>query len=313
MAQVILFYQKEFFKFNTDINSVKDTCIPLPLGLILGESIFTTTHYNHQLNAFFNLSKHITRLLDGASEIWDISTNKKENIRNEIILALSSFLNSHKSTTKNYSVRISLAIDSDQIIVHNSVEDMLKLFILFKELHQVPSKPGQKKLNLILDSSRMRTTIFSSNIKYGFYMQEKFLLRKAIKNGYDDILLCDQFGNIHESSANNFFLIKDDIIITPPLSSNVFDGIMRNTFINFALDNQKKIEIKKISFDEILNTDFAFLTNSVRGIQEISSITRNNLSIIFQNSKKTKVIKNLLLNFYKNMEKHCYEKTINNQ
>lgn len=50
---------------------------------------------------------------------------------------------------------------------------------------------------------------------------------EALENGYDEAIMLNYHGKVAEGSTENIFVIKDDIIQTPPLSAGGLEGITR--------------------------------------------------------------------------------------
>lgn len=53
-------------------------------------------------------------------------------------------------------------------------------------------------------------------------------------DGYDEAIVLDQHGHVSEGSAANIFMLRDGQLVTPPVSSNILEGITRRTIIEMA-------------------------------------------------------------------------------
>lgn len=92
-------------------------------------------------------------------------------------------------------------------------------------------------------------------------------LRHAKHNGFDDCLLQNEHGRLTESCIANLFIIKNGTLLTPSLDEGVLPGIVRSYLIkNFPI-----IE-SRITTDDLLECDGAFLTNSLMGLVHISQV-----------------------------------------
>ncbi len=71
--------------------------------------------------------------------------------------------------------------------------------------------------------------------------------------GYDQVLWTDGIENkfIEESGSMNVMFVIDDILVTPPLSDSILDGITRDSVLTLAHDLGYKTEERKISLDEL--------------------------------------------------------------
>jgi branched-chain amino acid aminotransferase len=71
---------------------------------------------------------------------------------------------------------------------------------------------------------------FPSMAKAGAnYMNSQLIKLEAIAGGFVEGIALDSFGNVSEGSGENLFLVKDNVLYTPPLYSAILPGITRDT------------------------------------------------------------------------------------
>ena len=94
----------------------------------------------------------------------------------------------------------------------------------------------------------------------------------AKENKFDNCLLLNTNKSIVEGLSGNLFLVKDNVIKTPPLEDGCLKGIMRKQIIEIikSLENYELVETS-ISPFELQKADELFLTNVIVGIQPISA------------------------------------------
>lgn len=68
----------------------------------------------------------------------------------------------------------------------------------------------------------------------GAYANSALAKSDAQLSGFDEALVLTQEGHISEGSAMNVFLVRDEVLITPPITDNVLEGITRRTAIELA-------------------------------------------------------------------------------
>ncbi len=109
----------------------------------------------------------------------------------------------------------------------------------------------------------------------------------ARENGYDNCLLLNEQKSVLEALNGNLFLVKENVIKTPPLSDGCLKGIIRGKLIEIIkkLPEYTLVE-ESISPFELQKADELFLTNVVLGIQPISKYRKKEF--------KNEVAKNLL-------------------
>jgi branched-chain amino acid aminotransferase len=106
----------------------------------------------------------------------------------------------------------------------------------------------------------------------GAYINSALAKTDAVLSGYDEALVLTEDGHISEGSAENFFLVRDGCLVTPPVTSNILEGITRDTIITLARDEMGLPTIERlIDRSEIYVCDEAFLVGT--GVQ-VASITQ---------------------------------------
>ena len=112
----------------------------------------------------------------------------------------------------------------------------------------------------------------------GNYLNSILATQDVKQKGFDEAILLDQYGNVSEAPGENIFLVKNDELVTPPLSSSALDGITRKTIITLAKDMNLKIKIRKVSKKELKLADEIFLSGTAAEITPITKIDKKKIS-----------------------------------
>ena len=100
----------------------------------------------------------------------------------------------------------------------------------------------------------------------GAYANSAFIKSEAQLNGFDEALVLTQEGHVSEGSAENFFMVRHGALITPPVHSNVLEGITRRTLIQLAEEELGlRVVERDIDRSEVYVADEAFLCGT--GVQ----------------------------------------------
>ena len=105
----------------------------------------------------------------------------------------------------------------------------------------------------------------------GHYVNSIMALQEALSTGYDEALLLDTNGFVMEGSGENLFIVRDNIIYTPDLTS-ALNGITRDTVINIIRDEGIQLVEKRITRDEIYICDEAFFTGTAAEVTPIREL-----------------------------------------
>jgi branched-subunit amino acid aminotransferase/4-amino-4-deoxychorismate lyase len=99
-------------------------------------------------------------------------------------------------------------------------------------------------------------------------------LREAASRSAFDGLWTTPEGDIAEASISNVFVVKDDLLLTPPLDTPVLPGITRKAILEAAAKLRIGAEERPISLEEFLQADEAFLTNSMMEVMPVVRLER---------------------------------------
>mgnify|MGYP006075602501 CR=1 FL=1 len=111
-----------------------------------------------------------------------------------------------------------------------------------------------------------------ASIKSLSYLTHVFVKREAVTRGFDDALQLTAAGFVSETSCANFFMIKKNVLFTPPLTDGPLPGIMRERIIAHCKQAGVACVEKQLSVNEVLAAEGAFVCNALMGITAIGAI-----------------------------------------
>lgn len=97
---------------------------------------------------------------------------------------------------------------------------------------------------------------------------------EALENGYDEAIMLNHHGKVAEGSAENIFIIKDDIIQTPPLSAGGLEGITRDSIIQIIEGNGGFVIERDLERDDLYNADEIFMTGTAAEVKSVTQIDK---------------------------------------
>ena len=106
----------------------------------------------------------------------------------------------------------------------------------------------------------------------GAYVNSALAKVAALRAGYDDALMLTPTGHVSEASAANIFMVRDDVLITPPISDNILAGVTRDTVITLARDRGLVVREQSLTRSELYVADEAFLTGTAAEIIPVASV-----------------------------------------
>jgi len=106
----------------------------------------------------------------------------------------------------------------------------------------------------------------------GAYANSAFIKTDALRAGFDEALVLTEDGHISEGSAENIFMLRDGVLITPPITDNVLEGITRRSVIVLA-EKELGLQVVERSIDrtEVFICEELFMTGTAA---QVTAITR---------------------------------------
>lgn len=109
----------------------------------------------------------------------------------------------------------------------------------------------------------------------GAYINSALAKTEALLNGYDEAIVLGGDGQVSEASAANLFIVRDGKLVTPPLTSDVLEGITRQVVAQLAHERLGlSIVERPIDRTELYVADEAFFCGTGAEIKPIVEIDR---------------------------------------
>jgi branched-chain amino acid aminotransferase len=106
------------------------------------------------------------------------------------------------------------------------------------------------------------------------YANSQLIKMEAIVEGYSEGIALDTSGQISEGSGQNLFLVRDNILYTPPLSAAVLPGITRNSIMQIARDLGFQVNEEPLPRELLYIADEAFFAGTAAEVTPIKSVDK---------------------------------------
>ena len=264
-------------------------------ALHYGTAIFEGIRcYNTQNGvAIFRLDDHIERLLNGSKIYFMEIKYSKQELEEAIIESVK------KNRIGECYVRPMAYFDYGKMGINplnNSVSIAISVWKWDEYLSNNKSTSGIKVMTsgwIRLDKRSMPLHAKAT----ANYANSALARMEAIKAGFDEAILLNSDGNVIEASGENIFIVKDNILITPPTSSGALKGITRDTILTLANQYNIKNEIRDISKDEVYLSDEVFLTGTAAEIKSVQEIDNRKIG----NTKNRYILTNKFRNLFRDL------------
>lgn len=155
----------------------------------------------------------------------------------------------------------------------NSCEPV-NMFIapIAKHFTPIEEKKGQRCQ--VSSWERISDRNLSPRAKVGAnYINSRMAYLEAKQNGYDTALIMNSQGKVAEGPGSCFFMVRDNVLYTPPVTASILESITRDTIIRLAKDvlGIETVE-RDIDRTELYICDEAFLCGSAMEITHVTDI-----------------------------------------
>ncbi len=106
----------------------------------------------------------------------------------------------------------------------------------------------------------------------GQYLNSSLAKIEALQAGYDEAILLNHAGYVTDGSGENVFVVKDDVLHTPPFQAGCLDGITRDSIMVLARDLGYEVVERNLSRLDLYTADEAFFTGTAAEIAPIRDV-----------------------------------------
>jgi branched-chain amino acid aminotransferase len=105
------------------------------------------------------------------------------------------------------------------------------------------------------------------------------LVEEANAQGFDDLILLNERGEVAECTAANIFVAGRDGLATPPISSGALPGVSRQVLLESGPRHGLKIEERALTEQDLYRADEVFITSSTREVQPVARINDTKIAL----------------------------------
>jgi branched-chain amino acid aminotransferase len=115
-----------------------------------------------------------------------------------------------------------------------------------------------------------------AGVKSISWLPNVWAVAEAQKEGFDEVVLLNERGEVAECTAANIFAVKNNKVLTPPLSSGCLEGVTRGILFEIAPEAGYSFLEQTLRPEDLYSADEVFITSTNRnliGVGEIAGHT----------------------------------------
>jgi branched-chain amino acid aminotransferase len=106
------------------------------------------------------------------------------------------------------------------------------------------------------------------------YANSQLIKMEAVTEGYSEGIALDTAGYLSEGSGQNLFIVRDNVIYTPPLTASILPGITRDSVLTLAADLGFRVREEMLPREMLYICDEAFFVGTAVEITPIRTVDK---------------------------------------
>jgi len=108
----------------------------------------------------------------------------------------------------------------------------------------------------------------------GAYVNSALAKTEAMLDGYDEAIVLSWDGHASEGSAENLFMVRDGVLITPPVTDEILEGITRAGLMTIAAEMGIPVVERSIDRTELYVADEVLLCGTGAQVSPVIEVDR---------------------------------------
>ena len=115
-----------------------------------------------------------------------------------------------------------------------------------------------------------------AGVKVTSWLNNVWHLAEAQKQGLHEVVLLNERGEVAECTAANIFCVKNERVLTPPLSSGCLEGVTRGVLLEIAPGAGFPIAEQALRPEDLYSANDIFITSTNRSLLGVGEIAGHN-------------------------------------
>lgn len=236
-------------------------------GLLYGDGVFEGIRfYNGRV---FRLEEHIHRLYDSAKAILlNMPWTQEEVCRFTCETVAANGL-------RDGYIRLVVTRGAGELGLNPYLCPKPSMFIIVSTIKLYPEEHYQNGLAVITCATRRPAPgALMPQVKSLNYLNNVMAKVEAIQGGALEAVMLNEQGYVAECTGDNFFIIKNGVLLTPLISDGALDGITRAVIVELAEKLGVPFQEKSLTRYDIFIADECFLTGTAAEVIPVVSLDR---------------------------------------
>jgi branched-chain amino acid aminotransferase len=257
----------EFVFINDGLIAAEDARISIyDAGLLHGVGVFETIRSYE--GVIFRLEDHLERMFRSADELGFIVTQNREEVAGWLDVLLEA------NDLQDARIRLTMTRGNLRQVSEEDPGQSV-MFATATAMTPYPAELYQRGMTVIVSDYKQNPADPTVRHKTLNYFSRLAALQEAQKKQAGEAIWLTTGNLLAEGSISNVFLVKEEILQTPPLDTPVLPGITRKVVLELAEDNDMEWKEEKLTIQDLLGAEEVFLTNSIMELMPVCRVERH--------------------------------------
>lgn len=234
-------------------------------GLLYGDGVFEGIRvYSGKI---FELDAHLKRLYDSAKVIrLDIGMSVED-------LKAAAEKTVEANDIEDGYIRLVVTRGIGDLGLNPLICKNPQVIIIAASIQLYPEELYEKGLKVVSVSTvRCHPLALAPQVKSLNYLNNIMAKVESLDHGVDEAIMYNHLGHVAEASADNVFIVKDGVVMTPPTEAGSLGGITRGLVIRLAGEMGYEVVEKNLTRVDLYTSDEFFMTGTAAEVIAIVDI-----------------------------------------
>ena len=242
-------------------------------GLLYGDGVFEGIRFYG--GKPFQLSAHVDRLFDSASYINLRIPYSKEQLAQTVLDLIQTY-----AKPEGY-IRLVVTRGEGGLGINPALCAEPTVIIIADQLQFLPQAVFKNGAKLIIAATRrLAVDGLDPRVKSLNYLNHILARIEANNANADEAILLNAQGYVTEGSTDNIFLVKNNTLLTPPVSDGALNGITRRVVLELADRISITYSEQSLTPYDLYTADECFLTGTAAELVPVAQIDGRTLPVV---------------------------------
>ena len=234
-------------------------------GLLYGDGIFEGIRaYNGRV---FKLKEHIDRLFCSAKAILLEIPMSHADVMAAVVETC------RRNKIRDGYIRLVVTRGPGTLGLNPKGCKTPSVIIIAGKIQLYPPELYQQGMDIVtVPTTRNLHSALNSAIKSLNYLNNILAKLEANHAGCEEAIMLNAEGFVAECTGDNIFIVKDEELLTPPLSAGALYGITRCVVMDLAAQSGLKVSEPNLTRYDLFNADECFLTGTAAELMPVVKI-----------------------------------------